>query len=239
MIRALVTGGSGDIGAAICRRLAADGCHVIVHAATNPARAETLVEELADGGASAQAICFDVADREAAERKLKTLVADAPVQILVSNAGTHDDAPLAGMSPEQWHSVIDVSLHGFYNVCRPLLLPMISTRWGRVIAVSSIAGQLGNRGQANYAAAKAGLQAAIKSLSREVASRGIAANAVAPGIIAGSMSGGAFDSDFIEKTIPARRAGTPEEVADLVSFLASDRASYIMGQVIGINGGIV
>ncbi len=238
MIRALVTGGSGDIGAAICRRLAADGCHVIVHAGSNAARAETLVEELTEGGTSAQTICFDVTDREATARELNAVVTDAPVQIIVSNAGIHDDAVLAGMSAEQWHRVIDVSLHGFYNVCRPLLLPMIATRWGRVIAVSSIAGQVGNRGQANYAAAKAGLQGAIKSLSREVASRGITANAVAPGIIVGSMSRGVFDSDYIEKTVPAKRAGTAREVADLVGFLAGNRASYITGQVIGVNGGI-
>ena len=218
MIRALVTGGSGDIGGAICRRLAADGHHVIVHAATNPARAENLVGKLVDMGGSAQSICFDVTDLEATERELNALTKDAPVQILVSNAGVHDDAPLAGMSPEQWRRVIDVSLHGFYNVCRPLLLPMIGTRWGRVIAVSSIAGQLGNRGQANYAAAKAGLHGAIKSLAQEVASRGITANAVAPGIIAGSMSDGAFRSDFIERFVPGKRAGTPDEVAGLGWF---------------------
>ena len=238
MIRALVTGGSGDIGAAVCRRLAADGCHVIVHASANPALAESLVKELTEEGTSAEAVCFDVTDRAATARELNRLIADAPVQIIVSNAGIHDDAPLAGMSPEQWHRVIDVSLYGFYNVCRPLLLPMIATRWGRVIAVSSIAGQLGHRGQANYAAAKAGLHGAIKSLSREVASRGITANAVAPGIIVGTMSGGIFDSDYIEKNVPAKRAGTAGEVADLVGFLACDQASYITGQVIHVNGGL-
>ncbi|HDH08881.1 MAG TPA: SDR family oxidoreductase, partial [Gammaproteobacteria bacterium] len=149
------------------------------------------------------------------------------------------DAPLAGMSHEQWHRVVDVSLHGFYNVTQPLLLPMMRTRWGRVIAVSSVAAQLGNRGQANYAAAKAGLHGAIKSLSQELASRGITANIVAPGIIQGEMTDNTFDKETIKKMVPAQRAGKPEEVADLVAFLASDRAAYISGQVIGINGGIV
>ncbi len=238
MIRALVTGGSGDIGSAVCRRLVADGHHVIVHAATNPTRAKSLAAELIEDGGSAQTVCFDVTDQEATEQALDGVLTDGPIQVLISNAGVHDDAPLVGMSPDQWHKVIDVSLNGFYNICRPLLLPMIGTRWGRVIAVSSIAGQLGNRGQANYAAAKAGLHGAVKSLSQEVASRGITANAVAPGIIAGKMTDGTFDHKFIDQVIPAKRAGRPQEVAALIGFLASDQAAYITGQVIGVNGGI-
>jgi 3-oxoacyl-[acyl-carrier protein] reductase len=177
-------------------------------------------------------------DRIAVERALNDVLVAGPIQILVSNAGVYDDAPLAGMRPEQWHRVIDVSLHGFYNVCRPLLLPMIGTRWGRVVAVSSIAGQLGNPGQANYAAAKAGLHGAVKSLAREVASRGITANVVAPGIVAGGMTDDVFDQGFIDRTVPAKRAGRPEEVAALIAFLASGNAGYISGQVIGVNGGI-
>jgi 3-oxoacyl-[acyl-carrier protein] reductase len=211
---------------------------VIVHAATNPTRAKSLAAELIEDGGSAQTVCFDVTDQEATEQALDGVLTDGPIQVLISNAGVHDDAPLVGMSPDQWHKVIDVSLNGFYNICRPLLLPMIGTRWGRVIAVSSIAGQLGNRGQANYAAAKAGLHGAVKSLSQEVASRGITANAVAPGIIAGKMTDGTFDHKFIDRVIPAKRAGHPQEVAALIGFLASDEAAYITGQVIGVNGGI-
>jgi 3-oxoacyl-[acyl-carrier protein] reductase len=238
MRRALVTGGTGDIGSAVCRQLAANGCHVIVHTATNLDRAESLVSQILGHGGSAQTTRFDVTDHTATERALTNLLADDPIQILVSNAGIHEDAPLAGMTPQQWHRVLDVSLHGFYHVCQPLLLPMIGTRWGRVVAISSIAAQLGNRGQANYAAAKAGLHGAIKSLSREVASRGVTANVVAAGIIAGSMSDGTFDQAQIKSVVPAKRAGRPEEVAALIGFLASDQAAYINGQVIGVNGGM-
>ncbi len=183
MKRALVTGGSGDIGAAICRRLAMDDFHVIVHAGRNRERAEAVAEKIKASGGSAETVSFDVTDADRSREAIEKLLEQGPIQVLVSNAGIHDDAPLAGMSSDQWRRVIDVSLNGFYNVTQPLLLPMMRTRWGRVIAVSSIAGQIGNRGQANYAAAKAGLHGAIKSLSQELASRGVTANVVAPGII--------------------------------------------------------
>ncbi|HEC26013.1 MAG TPA: 3-oxoacyl-ACP reductase FabG [Gammaproteobacteria bacterium] len=239
MKQALVTGGSGEIGTAICHKLAQQGLHVIVHAMNRPECAEQVAASILESGGSAESVCFDVTDAEASRKILESELADRPIQVIVSNAGIHDDAPLAGMSHEQWHRVIDVSLHGFYNVTQPLLLPMMRTRWGRVIAISSVAAQLGNRGQANYAAAKAGLHGAIKSLSQELASRGVTANIVAPGIIQGEMSDNVFDKETIKKMVPAQRAGTPDEVADLVAFLASDQAAYISGQVIGINGGIV
>ncbi len=236
MKRALVTGGSGDIGGAICHALAATGLHVYVHANSQPARAEAVVAAVRAQGGSAECIVFDVTDAQACELALSTAVKVGPIQVLVHNAGVHDDAPLAGMKPEQWHKVIDVSLHGFYNVSRPLLLPMMRTRWGRVIAVSSVAGVMGNRGQANYAAAKAGLHGAVKSLAIELASRGVTANAVAPGIIKGNMTKESFPEEMIKQLVPMQRAGQPEEVAALIAFLVSDATSYISGQVISING---
>jgi 3-oxoacyl-[acyl-carrier protein] reductase len=166
------------------------------------------------------------------------MLAKAPVQIVVNNAGIHDDAVFPGMRPEQWHRVIDVSLHGFFHVTQPLLLPMLRTRWGRIVNISSVAALMGNRGQVNYAAAKGALHSATKSLSMEVASRGVTVNAVAPGIIASPMADGSFDAATIAQLVPAKRAGRPEEVAELVGFLASPMAAYISGQVIAINGGM-
>ena len=239
MKRALVTGGSGGIGAAICRRLAADGHHVIVHANRSLDKAEAVVTAIRAAGGSAEAVAFDVTDRAATAAALETLLAAGAIQILVNNAGIHADAVFPGMSGEQWDSVIAVSLNGFYNVTQPLTMPMIRKRWGRIITISSVAGLTGNRGQVNYSAAKGALHAASKSLALELASRGITVNAVAPGIIATDMIEGAFDAETIKQLVPMKRAGKPEEVADLVSFLASGRATYITGQIISINGGMV
>lgn len=236
--RALVTGGSGDLGGAICRRLAADGAHVIVHANGNLARAQAVAADILVAGGSAQAVAFDVADGEATAAALDELLADGPIQIVVNNAGVHDDAPMAGMDAARWRRVIDVSLHGFFHVTQPLLLPMARTRWGRIVNVSSVAAVLGNRGQTNYAAAKAALHGASKSLAREMASRGISVNVVAPGVIEGKMAADAFPPEMIKQAVPAARAGKPEEVAALVAFLCGDDAGYINGQVIGINGGM-
>ena len=234
--RALVTGGSGDIGNAICRALAAQGCFVYVHANANQERARKLADEIGDG---AQAIAFDATDAAATRTALEEIQQAGAIDILVHNAGIHDDAPLAGMRDEQWHRVIDVSLHGFFHVAQPLLLPMARSRFGRIVCVSSVAAQLGNRGQVNYSAAKSALHGAVKALAREMASRGITANAVAPGVIAGRLADAAFDADQIRALVPAARAGTPEEVAALVAFLCSDAAGYINGQVIGVNGGMI
>ena len=239
MKRALVTGGSGGIGAAICQRLAADGLHVVVHASRSLEKAAAVVAAIVAEGGSAEAIAFDVTDRAATAAALETLLAGGPIQVLVNNAGIHADAVFPGMSGEQWDSVLDVSLNGFFNVTQPLTLPMIRTRWGRIVTISSVAGITGNRGQVNYSAAKGALHAASKSLALELASRGITVNAVAPGIIATGMIEGAFDADSIKTLVPMKRAGKPEEVADLVAFLASDRAAYISGQVISINGAMI
>lgn len=239
MKRALVTGGSGALGAAICRRLAADGCHVYVHANGNPQHAEDLCAQINAGGGSARAVTFDVTDHAQAEGTLQTLLTEGPIQVVVNNAGIHDDAVMPGMRADQWSRVIAVSLHGFFNVTQPLLLPMMATRWGRILNVSSVAALTGNRGQTNYAAAKAGLHGATKSLALELASRGITVNAIAPGIIASAMSDAVFTKAMIDQLVPMKRAGTAAEVADLAGFLASDRAGYISGQIISINGAMI
>lgn len=239
MKHALVTGGSGGIGAAICRKLAADGYHVLIHANRNLESACALVDEITVNDGSAQALAFDITDHTAVVAALAPLTEQNPIQVLVNNAGIHDDAIFPGMSLTQWQSVMDVSVNGFYNVTHTLMMPMIRTRWGRIINVSSVAALAGNQGQVNYAAAKGAINSATKSLAREVASRGITVNAVAPGIITTAMSKGAFSQEAITLMVPMKRAGAPHEVADLIGFLASPQAAYITGQIISINGGMI
>ena len=234
-----MTGGSGGIGAAICRRLGVAGHFVYVHAHRGTAAAQAVAGEIVASGGQAAVVQFDLTDGDATRAAVEQLLEQGPVQVLVNNAGIHDDAVFPGMNPAQWHRVIDLSINGFYNVTQPLMLPMIRTRWGRVINLSSVAALTGNRGQVNYAAAKGALNAATKALSLEVASRGITVNAVAPGIISAGMGGSAFDAAAIAELVPMKRAGSAEEVASLVAFLASEEAAYITGQVISINGGMI
>jgi len=235
--RALVTGASGGLGRSIALRLARDGLHVIVQGHRRPEAASALADEIVAAGGSAEAVQFDVTDREATHAACAELVAaGGAVQVIVNNAGRHDDAAFPALREAQWSGVIDVSVNGFFNVTQPLTMPMIRTRWGRIVNISSVTALTGNRGQVNYAAAKGALNSATKALALELASRGITVNAVAPGIIDAGMAEAAFDTATVERLVPMKRAGRADEVAALVAFLVSDDAGYISGQVISING---
>jgi 3-oxoacyl-[acyl-carrier protein] reductase len=236
--RALVTGASGALGSAIATRLAEMGVHVLLHANSGTAKVQALADALQAAGLSAEPIQFDITSDNATTAAVAQMLKPGPVQIIVNNAGIHDDAVFPGMKPAQWHQVIDVSLHGFFRVTQPLVLPMLRTRWGRILNISSVAALAGNRGQVNYAAAKGALNSATKALSLELASRGVTVNAIAPGIIDSPMAASAFDAETIKRIVPVQRAGTPEEVAALAGFLASPEAGYITGQVISVNGGL-
>jgi 3-oxoacyl-[acyl-carrier protein] reductase len=235
--RALVTGASRGIGAAIAIALANEGHDVIVNYAKNQAAAEAVGARIEALGRCATLCAFDVTDREATRARLAELLEQGPIDVLVNNAGVVADAPFPSISADGWDRVIRTSLDGFYNVTQPLVMPMVRKRWGRVITISSISGVMGNRGQVNYSAAKAGLIGATKSLAQELAKRHITVNAVAPGLVETDMIEGAPIEEML-KHVPMKRLGKPEEVADLVAFLASDKAAYITGQVIGIAGGL-
>lgn len=236
--RALITGASRGIGAAIARELAAAGHPIILNFLSNREAAETVRDDIERAGGQVETAQFDVTDRQAVGEALDLLFAgEGPIGIVVNNAGVARDRPFPAMEPADWDLVTNTSLDGFYNVTRPLMMPMIRQRWGRIINVASVSGVIGSRGQVNYSAAKAGLIGATRSLAHEVAKRGITVNAVAPGLIETDMIEGA-PIDEIVKVIPMRRVGRPDEVAKLVGFLASDAAAYITAQVIGINGGL-
>jgi len=237
--RALVTGASRGIGAAIAEALARAGHPVILNYRAGEDAARAVAARIEAAGGKAELLRFDVADAAATAAALEPLLADgqAPIGVLVNNAGVVRDAAFPALDPGAWESVTRTTLDGFYNVTRPLVMPMVRRRWGRIVNISSVAGVTGNRGQVNYAAAKAGLIGATKSLAQELASRNVTVNAVAPGLIETDMIAGAPVEELL-KRIPAKRLGKPEEVAALVAFLASDAAAYVTGQVIGINGGL-
>lgn len=234
---ALVTGGSGAIGAATVRALAADGWPVVVHYGRGAERAEAVVAAVRDAGGTAQAIAADLADPDAPAK----LLADAtealgPVRVLVNNAGITRDNLAMQLTDEDWQSVVDVDLTAAFRLIRPALKTMIRGRWGRIVNVSSVIALRNNPGQANYAAAKAGLLGLTRSVAAEVARRGVTVNAVAPGFVESEMTEGLLD-DLIAH-IPARRAGQPEEVAAAIRFLASPEASYVTGSTLVVDGGL-
>jgi 3-oxoacyl-[acyl-carrier protein] reductase len=236
--RALVTGASRGIGAAIATALAAAGRHVIVNFKSNADAADRVVAGIRAAGGSAEAIAFDVVDFDATRAAIDKLLEDPrPIDVVVNNAGLARDAPFPALTSEAWSTVTRTTLDGFFNVTQPLVMPMVRRRHGRIINISSVSGVMGNRGQVNYSAAKAGLIGATRALSRELAKKKITVNAVAPGLVDTEMLHG-LPLEEVLKFVPMNRLGKPEEVAALVAFLASDAAGYITGQVIGMDGGL-
>lgn len=236
--RALVTGGSRGIGAAICLELARRGFELIVNYQRNEDAARAVSSQIEAMGGRAELWQCDVSDQASVTQGLESLLnSETPIGVVVNNAGVLADAPFPALTHEQWTSVTRTTLDGFYNVTQPLVLSMVRRRWGRIINIASVSGVVGNRGQSNYSAAKAGLIGATRSLSLELAKRKITVNAIAPGLIETDMIRGAPIEEIV-KHIPMRRIGQASEVAALAGFLVSDDAAYITGQVIGVNGGL-
>lgn len=236
----LVTGASKGIGRAIALRLAADGFTVGVHYHRDRDGAEATAAAVTAAGGTAFVLGFDLADRAGTRAVLEEMVAarGAPWGVVL-NAGIARDAAFPAMTEFDWDSVIDTDLDGFYAVLHPLVMPMVQARrGGRIVTLSSVSGQVGNRGQVNYSAAKAGLIGATKALALELAKRSITVNCVAPGIVETAMTAD-LPKDEVAKLVPMRRLGRPEEVAAVVAFLCSDQASYLTRQVIAVNGGMI
>lgn len=237
-VSALVTGASRGIGAAIAEQLARLGHPVILNYRSNGDAARQVQQRIEVAGGVARVAAFDVADRDTTRTRLEELQKSGPpIGVVVNNAAVTADAAFPSLKPENWDVVLQTTLGGFYNVTQPLVMPMVSLRWGRIVNISSISGLVASRGQVNYSAAKAGLIGATRSLATELAKRNITVNAVAPGPIATDMLPQERAATLLQ-AIPMKRLGQPEEVAHLVAFLASDRAGFITGQVIGINGGL-
>jgi len=235
---AIVTGGSRGIGRAIAIELSAANYHVVITYKTQDARAQEVLDSIAAKGGSGEMMKFDVADASDTAQHMDAICSRFQnIEVLVNNAGVTADGLFMLMTEQEWNSVIDTTLKGFYNVTQPVLKKMAVNHCGSIVSLASVAALIGNRGQANYAAAKAGLIAASRSLACEVARTGIRVNVVAPGLIETEMIKDA-PVQRIKEIIPMARIGRPEEVAKVVRFLCSDAASYITGQVISVNGGM-
>ena len=236
---ALVTGGSRGIGRAICLELAKSEYYLVINYLSNIQAAKETLGLIRKLGGDGEISCFDVGNQEDTQNKIKALLdRNGSIQVLVNNAGVTEDSLFVLMSYEEWLRVVNTSLNGFFNVTKPVLMKMVSEKHGSIVTISSVSAQLGNRGQANYSAAKAGIEGASRTLAREVARLGVRVNVVAPGLIETELTE-EFPNNLIKQLVPIGRAGFPEEVAKVVRFLCSDEASYITGQVIRVNGGII